>query len=143
LFKARYAQRRAAYNEEIQHRLTGKLVKVAEAALDHTLVALEKKKDSVPLPLLKDITSDALDRLGYGVSPRAPSGAPGIVNVNVQATGQQVQEVQVTREALASARDKLRQVEANNSTAVARLSGSGRLDEVGEGKLIEGDLGAL
>jgi hypothetical protein len=54
-----------------------------------------------------------------------------------------VQEVQVTREALASARDKLRQVEANNSTAVARLSGSGRLDEVGEGKLIEGDLGAL
>lgn len=148
LFKTRYAQRRAAYNDEIQHRLTGKLVAVAEAALDHTLTALDKKKDSVPLPLLNEITNRALDRLGYG--PSAQPANPAVqVNVNTGDTS-----VQVGAEALAAARDKLRIVEGRNAAgprsapALAPAQVEDLRDEEdrrpGAGVLIEGSsLGAL
>lgn len=129
LFKARYAQRRKAFNEEIDHRITGKLVQVAEKALDFTLEAMDKKRDSIPLPLLTDIQNRALDRLGYG--PRS-SSAPAAVNVQVN-TGDTT--VSVSPEALASARDKLRLVEGRNAL---------RIDDADGGtKIIEGNLDVL
>ncbi len=82
LFKSRYAARRARFSEELDHRLVGKLAKVAELGLDLTIEHMEKKRDSVPLPLLNDITKTAMDRLGYGPQPAQPSASVVIHNNN-------------------------------------------------------------
>jgi hypothetical protein len=100
LFKARYAQRRAQFNADLDQRLTGKVAKVAELALDATISHLEKKHDAVPLQHLKEIGKDALDRLGYGV-PKVSS--PSVV-VNNHNSAQAVVANQVSGESLARAR---------------------------------------
>lgn len=110
LFKTLYAQRREQYNEELDQRLVGKLAKVAELSLDLTLEQLEKKRTAIPLPLLHDISSKSLERLGYGVKP---SGGPA-VQVNVQQNSPQV-AAPVSAEALQSARQSLRTIEASRS----------------------------
>lgn len=121
LFKARYAQRRDQFNEDLDQRLVGKLAKVAELSLDLTMEQLEKKRTAVPLPLLNDIMSKSLDRLGYG-----PKTAPATaVQVNVNNSSPTV-AVPVSAAALEEARASLRQVE------------SGRLAARQEPLLIEG-----
>lgn len=108
LFKTLYAQRREQYNDELDQRLVGKLAKVAELSLDLTLEQLEKKRTAIPLPLLHDISSKSLERLGYGVKP-----APGpAVQVNVQQNGI---SPPVSAEALQSARQTLRTIETSRS----------------------------
>lgn len=102
LFKARYAQRRADFDRAIQEKLTGKLVQVASAALDHTLTVLEKKRESIPLPQLQEITNASLDRLGYAPQKHVPQT---VVNVTQQNAGV------VSPEALARAREHLRSIE--------------------------------
>lgn len=136
LFKSRYEQRRAAYNLAIQERLTSKLVAVAEAALDHTKTALDKKQDQVPLPILKDIARDALDRLGY--APQSASNPTVAVQVNNNNSGGA--SVEVSPADLASARERLRLVEGRNAVAsVAPPSDSPREG----GVVIDGGLDAL
>lgn len=112
LFKARYAQRRDQFNEDLDTRLIGKLAKVAELSLDLTMEQLEKKRTAVPLPLLNDIMSKSLDRLGYGPKPTNPS-----VQVNVQQNnGAQAQiATPVSASVLEEARASLRQVEQSRS----------------------------
>lgn len=110
LFKARYAQRRAQFNADLDQRLTGKVAKVAELALDATISHLEKKHDAVPLQHLKEIGKDALDRLGYGVpKPGAPSVVVNNHN-NVQATA----ATQVSGESLARARAAMKLLNESN-----------------------------
>lgn len=104
LFRARYAQRRARFSEELDHRLVGKLARVAELGLDSIAEALEKKRDQVPLPILNDITSRAMDRLGYG--SRAESAG---ASVHVQVNNQSVEVVSAS--ALEKARSHLRTLE--------------------------------
>lgn len=146
LFKSRYSQRRAAWNAEIDHRLTGKLALVAEQSLDLMLAVMEKKKDAIPLPLLNDIQDKALARLGYGVQP-----SPGAVNVQVNAG---VAQVSVSAEALAEARTKLRAVESRNAEESAEGAARRQISssqphllpsagEVSGGPIIDGELGAL
>lgn len=103
LFKARYAQRRRSFNDELDLRLVGKLAKVAETALDLTQAVLDKKRDSIPLPLLHEIGTGALDRLGYGV--KAAQAAAPSVSVNVNSPS-----VTVSPDALAAARQRLQSV---------------------------------
>ena len=100
LFKARWAQRREQFNQALDERLTRKLATVAEKGLDATIEILEKKRDSIPLPVLNETVKNSLDRLGYG--PSAPAAPPVIVNNNV-----------VSAEALAAARDNLRTIETH------------------------------
>lgn len=112
LFKARYQQRRQAFNEDLNNRIQGKLLKVADAALDHTLTALETKRDAVPLPILTDIADKALTRLGYGVKPAGPS-----VQVNVQQNGGPQVVAPVSADALRAARQNLQTLESKRLTS--------------------------
>lgn len=109
LFKARYAQRRDQFNEELDTRLIGKLAKVAELSLDLSLESLEKKRTAVPLPLLHEISDKALARLGYGPKPAGPAAVAVTVNNSNTSAAQVV--VPVSPAALAAARDTLRTIE--------------------------------
>ena len=104
LFKARWVQRREQFSQALDERLTRKLAAVAEKGLDATIEILDKKRDSIPLPVLNETVKNSLDRLGYGPSP--PPAAPVIVNNNV-----------VSAEALAAARDNLRTIETHAKRA--------------------------
>lgn len=101
LFKARWEQRRAQFSMALDLHLSQKLSQVAEKALDHTIEVLDKKRDSIPLPILKDLALGALDRLGYG--PDRPHSG---VTVNVTNTAA------ASPEALQRARDKMKQIDA-------------------------------
>jgi len=101
LFKARYSQRRAQFEEELSRKMVAKITKAADLALDATIEVLEKKRDAIPLPVLNELTKNTLDRLGYGPS-REP---PVVINNNV-----------VSAEALAAAREKLKVVEGSVKT---------------------------
>lgn len=107
LFKARWAQRRAKYNDDLDLRLTGKIAKLAEITLDATIAAVEAKRESMPIQHLKDIGKDALDRLGYG-APRSEA-SPG-VHVHVNNNASAVAATQVSGESLARAREAMRQL---------------------------------
>lgn len=100
LFKARWAQRRAQFEEALNERMVAKITRTAELALDATIEHLEKKRDAVPLPILNELTKTALDRLGYGPKPTAGPAVQVNVSSNV-----------VSAEALEAARNKLRQIE--------------------------------
>jgi len=120
LFRARWAQRRAQFNDALESRLTAKLAVVAEKSLDATIQILDKKRESIPLPVLNDVVKNSLDRLGYG--PSAPQAAPA-VQVNVSSNV-------VSAEALARARENLKVLEAKTINPVpreasVRQSGSG------------------
>jgi hypothetical protein len=104
LFRARYEQRRAQFNEALDRKLTHKIAAVAEAALDHTLTALETKRDAIPLPQLMEIAQGSLDRLGY--APQKVGGAAS-VQVNVGTIAGQT----VSAEGLARAREHLKIIE--------------------------------
>src|SRR6516164_9916708 len=97
LFKARWEQRRQQFSMALDLHLSQKLARVAEKALDHTITVLDKKRDNIPLPILKDLALGSLDRLGYGPKPAAPLAA---VQVNVNAAA--------SPEALERARTKMR-----------------------------------
>ena len=57
LFKARWEQRRAQFSMALDMHLSQKLAQVAEKALQHTITALDKKQDSIPLPILISCSS--------------------------------------------------------------------------------------
>jgi hypothetical protein len=109
LFKARWEQRRAQFSMALDLHLSQKLAQVAEKALDHTIEALDKKRDSIPLPILKDLALGSLDRLGYG--PSREAAAP----VNVQINN----GTAASPEALARAREKMRELELRPSPSAA------------------------
>jgi hypothetical protein len=82
LFKSRWEQRRKAFSLALDLHLSQKLAQVAEKALDHTIAALDRTQDKTPLPMLKDLAMQSLDRLGY--SPSRSESPATSVNVNVQ-----------------------------------------------------------
>jgi hypothetical protein len=108
MFRARYAQRRADFNQRLHDRLTGKLTQVAEAALDHTITVLDKKRESIPLPLLHEIAKGSLDRLGYAPQGTSP---PAMVINNV------VGAATVSAAGLERARSHLRELQARPNPA--------------------------
>lgn len=122
LFQARYAQRRQQFEAELDRKIVAKITKTAELALDATIEHLEKKRDTIPLPILNEVTKTALDRLGYG--PSRDSGP----QVNVQLNNNVV-----SAEALASAREKLKLVEGTavpnrEASPAAPVAGPARPD---------------
>lgn len=119
LFKARYAQRRDQFNEDLDTRLIGKLAKVAELSLDLTMESLEKKRTAVPLPLLHEVADKALNRLGYG--PKPSGGAAVAVTVN-NANGPQQVIAPVSAEALAAARSTLRTIEEGREATARSIA---------------------
>jgi len=112
MFRARFAQRRAQFEAELDRRIIDKLTKVAEKSLDATIEVLDKKKDAIPLPILKDLATSSLDRLGYG----PPRGDPPSVNVSVQSNV-------VSPEALARARERLKFIDEEPPRSGRPLAG--------------------
>ena len=109
LFRSRWEQRRAQFSMALDLHLSQKLATVAEKALDHTIEQLDKKRDTIPLPILKDLALGSLDRLGYGPKAQQPVAA---VQVNVSSGA-------ASPEALERARSKMRELEARSSPLVA------------------------
>jgi hypothetical protein len=120
LFRARYAQRRDQFNEALDTRLIGKLAKVAELSLDLTLESLEKKRTTVPLPLLHEVSDKALARLGYG--PKQNGTPATTVVVNNSSSGSVSIPSTVSPEALQNARDMLRTIEGRATEPSLRES---------------------
>jgi hypothetical protein len=100
-FKAYFRGRRAQHAEKLDETVRTKLFNVANNSLDHLLVALEKKRDAVPIELLQRTADTALKNLGYG-----PPASPG-VSVNVNTAPQSV-NVAVSLDELERAREALR-----------------------------------
>lgn len=118
LFKDYLSRRKEQWRQRHDFALVQKTTRVAEAALDSLLSNLEKKKDQVPINLLNDIASTALDRLGY--SPQKQS--PASVQVNVQQNaGPQIVHAAISPEALEEAREALRVAERNRAERAQNL----------------------
>lgn len=96
-FRAYYRQRRNEFAQQLDDEVRGKLFKVAGTSLDNLLLALEKKKDAVPIESLHRTTDMALKNLGYGASPSNSTvvNSPTVVNVAVS-----VADLEAAREAL-------------------------------------------
>jgi hypothetical protein len=109
MFKAALAQRKAEFQMHHDVGLIQKTAQVANASLDALLLALDKKKDAVPLDTLREISNDALTRLGYGTQKSSPGMT---VQVN---GGNATIFTAVSEQDLQEARMALRQVQHNNS----------------------------
>lgn len=120
MFKAHYNARRARYAMQHDIGILEKTAKVAHQSLDLISQVLDKKKDQVPLDMLKDIADSSLKRMGYGVEP-----PPGAVNINVNNGQQVVLPPTVSKEDLLQAQMAVRQVQetklAENKTPLLEL----------------------
>lgn len=103
LFKAYHEQRLKEWRERHDFALRDKLTRVAEASLDLMIDKMDKKRDQVPISTLNEITTSALDRLGY---------APQKVGVTINApTQNNTFNAPVSTSVLVEAREALRIVE--------------------------------
>lgn len=110
MFQAVFAQRREQLRQSADLAILAKTAKIANTGLDLILDKMEKKRDSIPIETIADITNSALDRLGYNAKPAAASGST--VHVNVAASAQANVAVPVPLSALEQARARLREAEA-------------------------------
>lgn len=105
MFRTYHAKRmeefRAAHDTRIRTRLTD----VAEMGLDLILISMERKKDQVPMEILAEVTTGALDRLGYGTK-----ASPQVV-INNNADQRSVTIQGVSAAGLEEARLALRKAE--------------------------------
>lgn len=103
MFKAAYEARRGELRSRLDDGITQKLLKTANLGLDLLHKKMEEKQTSIPFKDLLEANNSLLSRLGYGVEKN--SGTNVQVNVGTQAPPA------VTSEALAQARQRLREVE--------------------------------
>jgi hypothetical protein len=66
MFREYLARRKQEWREHHDFAIVSKVTQVAEAGLDLLLEKLEKKRDQIPMQLVTEMTTSALDRLGYG-----------------------------------------------------------------------------
>jgi len=105
MYREYEAQRKQAFRAQTDEELRQKLTGVTLKALNILDVQLEKKKDQVPIGLVREVIETGLDRLGF-----APAATPG---ATVQIVNQQVTlPNSVSALALEEARMALRAVEA-------------------------------
>lgn len=138
-FRARWHQRREKFNEDLSFRLQTKMAAVAEKSLDTTLAVLKKKGDNIPLPVLTELNSSILDRLGYGVRP---SASPTLaVQINNSQNGSAPTPAQATPDGLAKARDYLRMLEEANASSGPSPGAAASLSRDGDsaGPVVEGE----
>ena len=78
MFQTYLDERKKEWRHAHDFSLVHKLTKVAESGLDQILETMAKKGDQIPMKMLNELTTGALDRLGY-----APAAATPSVQVNV------------------------------------------------------------
>jgi hypothetical protein len=104
LYREYEAQRREQWRRQNEEALRNKLLGVTTKALNILDEQLEKKKDQVPIGMVKEIVETGLDRLGF--APANPVPSINIVNQQVSLPNS------VTPVQLEEARMALRAVEA-------------------------------
>lgn len=107
LYREYEAQRMQRFRDEHDDELRLRLTGVATKALDVLTIQLEKKRDQIPLEIIKDIAVESLDRLGF-----APQRGPSVVVHNQQVALPNA----VSPAALEEARSALRAVEARKAS---------------------------
>lgn len=128
LFKEYFAQRRSEFTRKHDEAIRNKLLGLTEKALDNITNQLEKKKDQVPIGMVKDIAMEALEKLGYG----APAGGPQVA-VQVNNGPQQHVVVAASLSELEQARAALRAAGARGPAppVVELLEPAGAEEELG------------
>lgn len=106
-FKAHYRARREEFNSLHDDLIASKTRQVAVQALDIILDKFDRKRDSIPLSEVREISDSALARLGYG-----SKGGGTTINVGEGAGQQNTQYVTVSKQGLSDARDLLRAAES-------------------------------
>lgn len=109
VFRDYFARRKAEWSRDHDFALRSKLTRVAELTLDATVEKLQSQRDKTALPVLTELLTSSLDRLGF-----APQTGPQ-VQINQQIGDNRNQVVQlpgsVTVSALEQAREALRAAE--------------------------------
>lgn len=125
LFKDYFAQRRAEWQKDHDFTIRSRLTDVAEKALDAISEKLDKQRDKVELPLLTELLTSSLDRLGF-----APATGPMVqVNQYNQDNSQKVVQLpgSVTATALDEARMALRAAQSQRlSPSPQSVLGAGK-----------------
>lgn len=124
LFKDFLATRRREWESVHDFALRSKTTKVAELGLDILLESLEKKRSTVPISTLSEITTSALDRLGY--SPNKPQASVQINNIQ-QSGG--VTVVPVSVDALREAQEAIRLAQSRRAAQSSLEGSSGSAQE--------------
>lgn len=126
MFREYLARRKEEWRQNHDFAIISKVTAVAELSLDVLLEKMEKKRDQIPMNLVNEVATSALDRLGYGPR-REPS-----VSVNVEQNDNRV-VVAVDAKALAEARDAMRLAEERRAHESRLLESS----IVGDVKVVE------
>jgi hypothetical protein len=105
MFQEYLAQRRQQWQKEHDFTIVAKVTRVAEKSLDLLLDKMDKQADKIPMQLVTEVATSALDRLGYG-----PKSSSNTMNVNVNTGIQQVM-MPISAAALEEARDAIRLAE--------------------------------
>jgi|SRR5262245_2100822 len=116
LFRDYFARRREDWQRNHDFAIVTKTTHVAEKALDLMLEKMEKQADKIPMNLVTDVATSALDRLGYAPKPPASQS----VNVNVD-TGNKIVMIPISAGALEEARDAIREAEKSRRLAALEL----------------------
>jgi hypothetical protein len=116
MYKEYFRQRREEWTRNHDAAIIGKTTKVAEAALDLMLEKLEKQADKIPMQLVAEVATSALDRLGY-----APKRGPAVEVRVDQSDNRQVVVNSVSIGALEEARDALRVAEQQRAATMREL----------------------
>lgn len=106
IFKTRYEQRRQEHFKSLSDGILLKTAKVASKSLDLLYERMEENPEKISTNQLAEVSSSALERLGYG--QKAPQTS---VTVNAQP---QV-AVTVSADILSDARERMRQVQKLNA----------------------------
>src|SRR5215831_1126337 len=102
MYRDYFARRREEWTKQHDFALISKTTLVAEKSLDLMLDKLEKQADKIPMQVVTDVATNALDRLGYN-----PKSQPQ-VQVNVTEDNRKVVMVPISAGALEEARDAIR-----------------------------------
>lgn len=115
MYRDYFARRREEWTKLHDLSLIVKTTKVAEKALDLMAEKMEKQGDKLPMNLVTEVATSALDRLGY--APKPPSAS---VEVNVNNDNRTVM-VPISAGALEEARDAIRAAEKARALASLEL----------------------
>jgi len=115
MYRDYFARRREELTKAHDFSIITKTTHVAERALDVMLDKLEKQADKLPMNLVTEVATSALDRLGYAPKP------PASVEVNVNTDNRKVVMVPISAGALEEARDAIRIAEQSRAAAVRAL----------------------
>lgn len=134
-FRARWLQRREAFNDVLNFKIAQQMTGVLEASLSKTKEALETRTN-IPLPQLDMVNKTILDRLGF--TPRSDN-AP--TQVLVQQNNHSVPATQsASPDGVARAREYMEMLERMNAASGAQPGNAAAPSGDAAGLVVEGEV---